>query len=713
MTLDAFSLDRRRLLAGAGAVAGSLIIGWRGAAAAGTAAKLVETDLAVWMRIHPDNIVTVYCAQAEMGQGVMTSMPALVAEELGVNWSAVRVEIPDSAPQFRTNRGRRITANSESVMRHFKLLREAGAAAREMLTSAAADQWQVPVEECTTSEGWVLHSASGQTASYGELATAAAALPVPKKPQLKAPADWQYIGQSLARVDVPDKVYGTAEFGVDVDIADLLTATVMACPAYGGRLKSVDQSPALAMPGVTHVVELDNAVAVVADHYWNALQGLKALAPEWDLTATTQQNSADIVAAQRAVPIGSGESGRTVGDVAAAFAAAEHIVEAQYQVPFIAHMCMEPMNATVRIDNDRADVWVPTQSPTDTAKDVAAALELPAENINVHSMLCGGGFGRRSYTDFAVQAASIARVAGAPVKLIWSREEDMRHDPYRAAMGGTYRGALDANGKLLAIEANIAGPSLGARFKLPPKIDPMMHAMGVTGEAYTIPNLQLSYTRLDVDLPFGIWRSTMMSENGFFGETFIDELAAAGSRDRLEFRRELAAGDEQALSTLDVLAEMFDFGPRKDANRGWGLALTKGWETVVAAAMDVSLNDDGGIVVHDVAIALNAGTIVNPAIAKSQVQGAYHYGLCAALYGEIEIQDGQTIPGNFDRQPVLRMNEAPLVRVQLVASSESPGGVGELPTSIAAPALTNAIFAAGGKRIRELPLRRAGYKLKT
>jgi isoquinoline 1-oxidoreductase beta subunit len=581
-----------------------------------------------------------------------------------------------------------------------------------MLVSAAANRWQVPVGECTAAAGRVSHAASGRTAGYGELAGDAALLPVPAKPQLKSPEDWTLIGQPLPRLDIPAKVRGEAEYGVDVTLDDLQTATIQACPTFGGRLKSVDAAPAMALPGVTHVVELDDAVAVVADHYWNALQGLKALQPEWDLTDASQENSADIQAAQLATPISSGASGKTTGDVGAAFAAATQVVEAQYQVPFVAHLCMEPMNATVRIAGDYVEVWVPTQSQTDTTIDVAAVLGVPAENVTLHSMLCGGGFGRRSYGDFAVQAALIARAAGGAVKLIWSREEDVRHDPYRAAMSGSYRGALDAEGKLTAVEANIVGPSLAESFNMPAKLDPIMHAVGVTGDAYTIPNLKLSYTRADIGVPFGIWRSTMLSENGFFAETFVDELAHAAKRDPVAFHRELIGDNEEALSTLDELIGMFDFSPRKEPNRGWGLAMASGWASTIAAAMDVTLDGDR-IIIHDVACAMHSGTIINPAIVTSQVQGAFLYGLCASLYGDIEVVDGQAVPGNFDRQPVLRMNEAPAVRVKLVASTGSPGGVGELPTSVSAPALTNAIFAAGGKRLRELPLSRAGYKLKT
>lgn len=505
MPLSTVSINRRRLLAGAGAIAGSLLVGCRNPATGELeTAEVIETDLAVWIRIHSDGSVTIYTAQSEIGQGVLTAMPALVAEELGVDWSAVRTEMPDSAPRFRTKNGKRMTASSDSVMRHFTLLREAGAAAREMLTTAAAERWQVPLGECTAAAGRISHAASGRSAGYGELAAAAAQLPIPPQPKLKPRSEWQLIGKHLPRLDVPDKLNGSAVYGIDASVEDMQTATLLACPTYGGRLQSVDPVPALALPGVTQVVELDDAVAVVADHYWHALQGLKALQPVWDLSDATRQGSAEIEAAQGAVDIESGVTGKESGDVTSAFATAAQIVEARYQVPFLAHLCMEPMNATVRINNDQVDVWAPVQSQTKTVVNVAAALGLPAENVTVHTLLSGGGFGRRSYTDFSVQAALIARAAGGTVQLIWSREEDVRHDEYRPAMGAAYRGALDAKGRLTAVQANTTGPTLAEDFRTPAQFIGPMHATAVTGDAYQIPNQKISYTRADVSVPFGI-----------------------------------------------------------------------------------------------------------------------------------------------------------------------------------------------------------------
>lgn len=722
-----FSLTRRILLAGAGAAAGSLLVGWRPALGAAQEAgpeagpeagqagapAAAEGNLATWLRVNPDNTVTVYIAQAEMGQGVMTSLAALVAEELGVPWEQVRAQMPDSDPRFRTKRGRRVTGNSDSVMSGFLPLRKAGAAAREMLTTAAAQRWNAPVAECVAAAGQVRHEPTGRSASYGELAAAAAALPVPAAPVLKPASAWQLIGKPLPRKDIPDKVAGTAVFGVDVEFDGLQTATIMACPTFGGRLARVNPAPALALPGVTKVVPLDTAVAVVGKTYWHALQGLQALRPDWDVAQSTRENGAEIAALLREATTGEGNLGKATGDPAQAFATAAKVVEATYEAPFLAHLCLEPMNATVRISGDRVEVWAPTQAETDTVMAVAKALGVPPDNVTVHTTFMGGGFGRRTGTDFAVQAASIARAAGTSVKLIWSREEDTRHDFYRPPMASRYRGTLDGDGKLTALEVNVAGPSLIEAFGMPPNLDPMIHTMGSSGDAYKIPNLKLTYARRNISVPLGIWRSTMLSQHGFFAESFIDELAHAASKSPLAFRQELVTGNSQGASTLAALANTFDFGRRAGKNHGWGLAIAAGWNTTCAAAMEISLEGKTGIRIHDIACAIHCGTVINPAIVTSQVQGAFLYGLDAALWGDITVRDGQVVEGNFNSQPVLRMDQAPAVRVVIVSSDGPPGGVGEIATSVAAPTLTNAIFATSGTRLRALPVKRAGYTLQT
>ena len=707
-------LDRRTLIAGAGALAGSFLLGFRPALGGSVGSgEAREVNLATWLRVNPDDTVTVYIAQAEMGQGVMTALATLVAEELDVEWAQVRAEMPSSDPRFRTIRGRRVTGNSDSVMSGFEPLRRAGAAAREMLVTAAAQAWQVKAGDCSTAAGQVSHAASGRSARYGELAAAAALLPVPEAPALRPPAEWRLIGRSLPRVDVPAKVDGTAVFGVDVEFEGLQTATVMACPAFGGRLSRVDPAPALAVPGVTRVVPLDNAVAVVGRSYWHALQGLKALEPEWDLAGASRENDADIQVTLRAAAAIEGAVGKAVGDTGPAFAAAAQVVEATYEAPFLAHLCMEPMNATVWIAGDRAQVWAPTQAETDTALAVARTLGLPPENVIVHSTLMGGGFGRRTGTDFAIQAAAIARVVGGPVKLIWSREEDIRHDSYRPPMVSRYRGALDADGALTGMEVNVAGPSLLEAFGMPASMDPFINTMASSGDAYRIPNLKLSYNRRNVAVPLGIWRATMLSQHGFFVESFVDELALAAGKDALTFRRGLTAGNPKGTATLDALAASFDFGRERPTGRHWGLAMADGWNCVCAAALELSVDADNRIRLHEVACAVHCGTVINPAIVESQIQGGFLYGLCAALWGEITVRDGQVVQGNFDTQPVLRMDQAPPVRVTILPSDGPPGGVGEIATAIAAPALGNALFAATARRLRALPVKRAGYTLQT
>jgi isoquinoline 1-oxidoreductase beta subunit len=705
-----FPVSRRQLVAGAGALAGSLLVGWRPAAAAADDAAR-ETDLAGWLRINPDDTVTVWCHQAEMGQGVMTALAALVAEELGVDWEQVRAEMPPSHPRFRTKRGRRVTGNSDSVMSSFDPLRTAGAAAREMLVAAAAAQWGVAAAECTAASGRVTHAATGRSAGYSELAVAAAALPVPQSPALKPRKQWQLIGRPLPRQDIPDKVAGTAVFGVDVELEGLKTATIMACPAFGGRLAKVDPAKALARPGVSHVVPLDNAVAVVGRTYWHALQGLKALSPEWDLAGASAADTDAIRAELRTVVDQDGAVGKATGDIAAAFAGAAKVVEAVYEAPYLAHLCMEPMNATVRIRGDRVDVWVPTQAETDTVNAVAKALGVPPDNVTVYTTMLGGGFGRRVGTEYAVQAALIARAVGGPVKLIWSREEDVRHDAYRPAMTSRYRAALDADGRVTAMTVNVAGPSLLEAFGMPPTMEPMIQTMASSGDAYRIPNLKLTFNRRDYQIPVGIWRSTNLSQHGFFVESFVDELAAAAGVDPLAMRRQLMGDNAKGVAVLDALAATFDFRRPRGRNRGVGLAVADGWNCTCAAAVDLSVEGEGGIRIHDVACVLHCGTVVNPAIVESQAQGAFLFGLDAALWGDITVKDGRVVQGNFNDQPVLRFNQAPAVRVAIVPSDGPVGGVGEIATAVAAPALANAIYAAAGRRVRSLPVSRAGITL--
>jgi isoquinoline 1-oxidoreductase subunit beta len=708
--LPDLKLSRRRLVAGAGAIAGSLLIGWRPDEAA-AASGAVETDLATWLRINPDNTVTAYIAQAEMGQGVMTALAALVAEELGVAWEQVRAEMPASDPRFRTKRGRRVTGNSDSVMSSFDPLRKAGAAAREMLVAAAAARWNVPATECRGSDGTVVHAATGRRITYAEVAPAAAALTVPASPALKAPADWQLIGKPLARKDVPDKVRGASVYGVDVKLDGLRIATIQACPAFGGQLAKVDPAPALARPGVSQVVPLPDAVAVVGDSYWHAAQGLKALTPEWNLQGASSDDSDAVQADLRTAATVTGAVGKSVGDTAAAFAAATKVVERVYEAPFLAHLCMEPMNATVRIGTDRVEVWAPTQAETDTAVAVARVLGRPPESVTVYTTMLGGGFGRRTGTDFAVQAARIAQAVGAPVKLIWSREEDLRHDFYRPPMASRYRAAVDADGRVTALEVNVAGPSLIEAFGMPPTLDPVIHTMASSGDAYRVPNLKLSYNRRNFRVPLGIWRSTMLSQHGFFAESFVDEVAEATRQSPLALRTALTTGNPRGAAVLAALTGAMDLDGRRRRNRGVGIAMADGWNCICAAAVDLTVERGSRLVIRDVVCVVDCGTVINPAIVESQVQGGFLYGLDAALWGDISIRGGQAQPGNFDTQPALRLDQAPPVRVISVGNQGPVGGVGEIATAVAAPALGNAIFAATGKRIRSLPFRRAGFTL--
>ncbi len=709
---DVMTVSRRQFLQTGAAAAGGLVIGFHlPAPGRGARAATAEAAINAWLRIAPDDTVTILVAHSEMGQGVYTSLPMIVAEELEADWKKVRAEMAPADPEYRNRMfGVQATGGSTSVRSSFDHLRQAGATAREMLRQAAAERWGVPVAECHASGGRIVHGPKGWQATYGELAEAAARLEPPAEVALKKPAQWTLIGKPTPRLDTPLKVDGSAVFGVDVKLDGLLVGTVMACPVFGGRLRSVDEAPALAVKGVRAVVPLDDAVVVVADGYWPALKGLRALAPVWDEGANAAMSSASIRAGFMAALDGPAAVAATAGDDAALAGAAKQ-VEAVYEVPFLAHATMEPMNATARVAADGVEIWAPTQGQGPIQFAVGAALGVEPVQVKVHTTFLGGGFGRRFETDFVLQTVLAAKAVGAPVKLIWSREEDIRHDFYRPAAVARLRGGLDAAGRPVAWQARLVCPSIMTR-ALPDYVKDGIDPSSVEGAVeipYRIANRRTEYAMTHTGVPVGFWRSVGNSQNAFFVESFLDEIAHAAGADPLDFRLRLLDEAPRHRAVLEAAAEAAGWGGPLAAGRFRGLALHESFGSIVAEAVEISVGEGKALRVHKVACAVDCGVVVNPDTVVAQMESGIVYGLTAALFGEITLRDGRVEQGNFDGYEMLRLAQMPEIAVRIVESGAALGGIGEPSTPPIAPAVANAIFAATGERVRSLPFARHGF----
>jgi len=699
-----------------------------------SAANLSTFAPNAFVRIGHDGQVTLIMHKVEMGQGTYTSMAMLLAEELEVDLGQVRLEhAPPSddlyaEPLF----GVQQTGGSTSVRGNWEPLRCAGATARSVLVAAAAQSWKVDENSCHAARGEVIHAPTGRRLSYGSLVDKAAALPLPRKVQLKDPKDFRLIGTPAKRLDAPDKVNGTAVFGIDVKVPGMKVATVAACPVLGGKLASVDDSKAKAIKGIHQVVRLDDAVAVVADHMWAAIKGLAALDIRWDEGPNAKLSTAHIVQELAAASQRSGLVARREGDPAKALASATQNVEAVYEVPFLAHATMEPVNCTAHVRPDGCDIWVGTQVPTFAQTTAAKLTGLPPEKVRIHNHLLGGGFGRRLEVDFIVRAVEIAKQVRSPVKVVWTREEDIQHDMYRPYYFDRIAAGLDGHGKPIAWTHRVTGPSIMARVtsELFPKTFRVMRAAGlhnlvailrgldvdaVDGAAappYAVPNIRVEYVRQEpMGLRTAFWRGVGPTHNVFVVESFIDELAAAAKQDPFEYRRTLLDKSTRAKAVLELAAEQAGWGKPLPPRSGRGIALLHAFGgTYIAQVAEVSVSKKGEVRVQRVVCAIDCGTVVNPDTVKAQMESGIIFGITAALFGEITIKHGRVEQGNFDDYQMLRINEAPSIDVHLVKSAEAPGGVGEPGTSAVIPAVVNAIFAATGKRIRKLPINGAELK---
>jgi isoquinoline 1-oxidoreductase beta subunit len=681
----------------------------RGAATAATAPDTFAPN--AFVRIGPDGRVTLVVPQAEMGQGVYTSLPMLIAEELEVDLDRVHIEAAPANDALYANPllGIQMTGGSTSVRGAREPLRRAGAVARSMLVSAAAQAWQVDASACRAEHGKVTHGATGRTLAYGDLADAAAKLPVPDAVALKDPKDFKLIGTPAKRLDTPDKINGAAQFGIDVKVPGMRFATVAACPVFGGKLAAVDDTRAKAIPGVRQVVRLDDAVAVIGDHMWAAKRGLAALQIRWDEGANAALGTADLVRDLGNASQQPGVIARKEGDFAAGMASATRKLEAVYQLPFLAHATMEPMNCTVHVRPGACDVWVGTQVQTRARATAAEVTGLPLEKVEIHNQLLGGGFGRRLEVDFITQAVAIAKQVDGPVKVVWTREEDMQHDVYRPAYHDRIAAGVDAQGMPIAWSHRVTGSSIVARY-FPALFKDGLDFDAVEGAAdlpYALPNMLVEYVRREPPpgLRTGWWRGVGPTHNAFVVESFLDELAAAAKRDPLEYRRALLAKSPRAKAVLERAAEKAGWGQELPDGRGRGIALLHAFgETYLAEVAEVSVSKEGEVHVHRVVCAIDCGLVVNPDTVTAQVEGGIAYGLGAVLFGAITVKNGRVEQSNFHNYRVLRFSEAPAIETYLVASAEAPGGVGEPATSCIFPAVTNAIFAATGKRVRKLPV---------
>jgi isoquinoline 1-oxidoreductase beta subunit len=704
------SLDRRTFLKVTAAAGGGLLVsGWipeiRGLDPALEAAGVFEPN--IWVRIGADNSVTMTLTMLEMGQGVMTSMPMLVAEELDIDWKTIKTEWAPADPKYGNPNfgGQQLTAGSNSVRGMWKRLREAGATARAMLVTAGARTWGVNENTVSTDKGQVVHKASGRRLTYGALVDNAAALPVPKTVALKTPSTFSVLGQSLPRLDIPEKVTGQAVFGLDVKRPGMLIARVVRCPVFGGKASSVNADKAKAVPGVRHVVSISTGVAVVADNYWAASKGAQALDVKWDEGQLAQLNSADIMKRYAALAEQPGKVARSDGDATAAFKGSKRSIERVFEAPFLAHATMEPMNCTADVQADRCDVWVPTQGQTASQQAAMAASGLPAEKVHIVTTYLGGGFGRRGEADFVTDAVETSKAVAKPVKVVWTREDDMQHDFYRPVTYVKVSAAVDASGKPTAFQLRMVQQSLMKRIGgLPPNGVDFISLDGAANLPYDIPSIRVEYIEADPGIPFGFWRSVGASVTGFVVEGFIDELAAAAGEDPFEFRRSRLSKHPRHKAVLELVAEKSGWGKPLPAGHARGIALMDCFGSIVGQVAEVSVTG-GNVKIHKVWCAVDTGWVINPDTIKAQMEGGTLYGLSAALNGEITIQNGRVVQRHFNDYKVLRMNEAPEVETHIVPSTEEPGGIGEPSTALAAGALVNAIAAATGGRIYKLPIR--------
>jgi isoquinoline 1-oxidoreductase beta subunit len=717
MMTIALDVSRRKFLAGSAAALGGLTFGFHvplGEAAAAEAAPEVNA----WVVIRPDETVVIRIARSEMGQGTLTGLAQLVAEELECDWSKVTTEYPTPGANVARNRvwGNFSTGGSRGIRESQDYVRKGGATARQMLIQAAANEWKVPASECRAAKGVITHAASSRSTTYGKVAAAAAKVEPPKDVPLKDPKDWTIAGKPMKRLDTAEKLTGKQVYGIDLKLPGLLNATIKDCPVFGGKVKSFDGAKIEAMPGVKRVLAVgDSAVAVVADTYWQAKVALEALPIVWDEGADKGVSSQGIAEMLKAgLDAKDAFVGNQAGDARAAIAGAAKTVEAVYSYPFQNHACMEPMNATALYTAERCEVWAPTQNGEAALAATAEASGLPVAKCDVNKVHLGGGFGRRGATDYVRQAVLIAKqMPGTPVKLVWSREEDMLHGKYHPVTQAKMVGAFDAAGNLTGLHMRISGQSIVASV-LPQNLqngkDPVvfqgLNQGGAEGAfGYGVPNLLVDHAMRNTHVPPGFWRGVNLNHNAIYVECFMDELAHATGQDPLAFRRKLMANFPKHLGVLNAVAEGIGWDKPAATGVHRGLAQIMGFGSYVAAAAEVSVSDKGELTIHRIVAATDPGTAVNPNQIAAQVEGSFVYGLSACLYGECTVKDGRIEQENFDSYNVLRMNEMPKVEAILMPSGGFWGGVGEPTIAVAAPAVLNAIFAATGKRIRSVPLK--------
>lgn len=713
--MNDMTLSRRQFVATAVTAAGGFAIGIGFAAPAEAATLSVRPwnddttrypgEINAWVVIDPDDTVRIRYGRAEMGQGSFTTMPQILAEELECDWALVKPEYASANRNVRDNKvyGTLSTGGSRAVREQGEFVQQAGASARERLIAAAATRWNVPASECAAAMSKITHKPSGRTFRFGELAAEAAAIKLDKEPALKRPDQYKFIGRRLERLDIPLKINGSAKFGLDLEVPGMVRAAIIKCPVFGGTVKSVDESAIAGRRGGLQVVKLPNAVAVVGDRYFRAQSALNALKIEWEVGAAGTTNSTQFRKEYVDALNQKGAEARHDGNVDTAMARAAKVIEATYDVPIIAHAPMEPLNAIAHVQANRVDVWVGTQNADAALVLAAQASGLKPEDVYIHNTFSGGGFGRRLGPDEVAQAVAVSKIVGKPVKLVWTREEEIRQGRYRTQAAIRFKAGLAADGTAIALDMrNSAGAGNPAAVK--DGLDPQT-MQGLINTAYKLPNFRITSILKNTHVPLGPWRAPGHSQNVFFMESFIDEMAQAAGKDPVQFRRELLAHRPDFQQVIDLLVEKSDWGKPMPPGKGRGVAVHESYESIVGMVAEVAVTGDE-VKVERVVIVCDCGTVVNPRGVETQLEGGMIYGLSAALFGEITVKDGRVEQGNFDTYPVVRLKDAPKTEVYI---SPTPGkrwgGIGEPGATMIQPAVTNAIFAATGKRLRSLPVR--------